>query len=165
MGPLRNPGLWSARCSRREGECLMDKGEKRLVVERLAEKGKRAAFQSGGTNRGYFAGGHHDHFRFGRYHPQLRLHFQAARFRHPDIKYGQRYRMAARVREKVLRIFEALRLEPIRIKQLLNRVPDRRIVIDDAYRLGLCAHHQNEIVLVTIHTPTSKIFSTGYESN
>ena len=113
VGHLGNPGLQSAQRSRRGAECLMDEGEKRLVVERLPEKGKRAAFEKGGTNGGNFAGGHHDHFRFGRHHPQLRLHFQAARFRHPHIKYGQTHRVAAGVREKVLRAFEALRLEPI----------------------------------------------------
>jgi hypothetical protein len=34
---------------------LTEKGEKRLVVERLYQKGKRAAFRRSGANRGAFS--------------------------------------------------------------------------------------------------------------
>jgi hypothetical protein len=40
--------------SRRGAECLTDEGEKRLVVERLQEKGKRAAFQRSGRESRVF---------------------------------------------------------------------------------------------------------------
>ena len=38
----------------RQAECLTDEAEKRLIVERLQEKGKRAAFERGGANRACF---------------------------------------------------------------------------------------------------------------
>jgi hypothetical protein len=50
----------------RQAECLTDEAEKRLIVERLHEKGKRAAFERGGANRACFPAGHHNHFCAGR---------------------------------------------------------------------------------------------------
>jgi hypothetical protein len=48
--------------SRRGAKCLTDEGEKCFVVEGLYEKGKGAAFQRSGANRGCFPAGHHDRF-------------------------------------------------------------------------------------------------------
>src|SRR6202011_5000582 len=93
------------RRSHRGAECLTDEGEKRLVVERLQEKGKRAPFQRSGAKRGCIPAGHHDHFRVGRHLAELRLHFQAARLWHPHIEHGQAHRMAAGVREEILCAF------------------------------------------------------------
>jgi hypothetical protein len=70
-GRLR--GVCRVCASLRGAERLTDKGEKRFVVERLQEEGKRAAFQRKGANRGCLPAGHHDHFRVGR-QVQPRLH-------------------------------------------------------------------------------------------
>ena len=95
---------------------MPDEGEKRLVIEGLGEKGKRAAFQRSGPNRRYLPAGHHDYFRVGRDHLQQRLHFQTALDRHPHVEYSQTHRMALGVGEKTLSVFEALRLQAIRIE-------------------------------------------------
>ena len=49
-------------------------------------------------------------------------------------------RMAASVREKILRVREALRLQSVRIQQLLDRMSHRGIVIENAYGIQLCRH-------------------------
>ena len=97
---------------------MTDEGEKGLVVERLYKKCKRAAFQRSCANSGCFPTGHHDHFRVGQYLAEPCLHFQPARLWHPHIEHGQGHCMATGVREKNLRVFEALRLQPIRIEEL-----------------------------------------------
>src|SRR5882757_10155346 len=96
--------------SRRQAKCLTDEAEKRLVVERLHEKGKRAALERRGANRGCFPGRHHDQFCVRRYLAEPRLHLQSARLWHPHIDQSQRDRVTAGVREENLRVFEALRL-------------------------------------------------------
>src|SRR6478609_7984640 len=92
--------------SRRQAECLTDEAEKRLVVERLHEKAKRAALERSDANSGYFPAGHHDHFCVGRYLAQPRLHLQSARPWHPHIDQSQRSPVAPDVREEDLRVFE-----------------------------------------------------------
>ena len=71
---------------------------------------------------------------------QARQDYQAARCRQPHIEQGERHRMVAGVRKKILGICEALGLQPIGIEQLLNGIPHRSIVIDNAYGLRLCGH-------------------------
>jgi len=48
--------------------------------------------------------------------------------------------MAAGVRDKNIRVFEALRLQSFRIEQLLNRMPHRCVVIENAYEIRLWGH-------------------------
>jgi hypothetical protein len=69
---------------------------------------------------------------------------------------NQGHRMAAGVREEILRVFEAQRLQPIRIKQLLNRMPHRGIVIENALDLGCwgigSAPDTNQVLVLTYDT-------------
>ena len=101
---------------------MTDEAEKRLVVERLYEKGERAALQRSCANRGCFPARHHDHFRVGRQGVQPRLHFQAARLWHPHIEQGQGYRIAAGMREKYLRSQPGMGGTSVRAEDMLCRI-------------------------------------------
>jgi hypothetical protein len=56
------------------------------------------------------------------------------------VDQSQRDHVAASVGEENVFIFEALRLQPIGIEQLHNRIPHRGVVIENAYGIRLCWH-------------------------